>query len=163
MRHILPRSCGHMQPSMVVPTISVAPHARSLGLFFPQRKRRVLRFSLVFGTERCHCSCLVQYTKSYLRADKDEAFSADVDEVLKYAKEYQDQIYAFTVGSEGLYRDEQKPGSGYKADYILDKINSFKKSLETAGIQKKVGTADSWNKYQDGTADPLIQGGVDLL
>ena len=27
----------------------------------------------------------------------------------------------------------------------------------------KVGTADSWNKYQDGTADALITGGVKLL
>jgi glucan 1,3-beta-glucosidase len=27
----------------------------------------------------------------------------------------------------------------------------------------KIGTADSWNKYADGTADPLIKGGVKLL
>lgn len=27
----------------------------------------------------------------------------------------------------------------------------------------KVGTADSWNKYADGTADALIQGGVEFL
>jgi len=26
-----------------------------------------------------------------------------------------------------------------------------------------MGTADSWNKYADGTADALIRGGVDLL
>jgi len=27
----------------------------------------------------------------------------------------------------------------------------------------KVGTADSWNKFADGTADAVIQGGVDIL
>ena len=27
----------------------------------------------------------------------------------------------------------------------------------------KVGTADSWNKYADGTADDVIRGGVKLL
>ena len=100
---------------------------------------------------------------STCRADTDEAFEADSEETLKYAKEYSDQVYAFTVGSEGLYRDEQKPGTGYKADYILDKINKFKKSVEDAGLSQKVGTADSWNKYQDGTADALIEGGVKLL
>lgn len=26
-----------------------------------------------------------------------------------------------------------------------------------------IGTADSWNKFQDGTADPIIQGGVKLM
>ena len=73
-------------------------------------------------------------------------------------------MYAFTVGSEGLYREEQKAGTGYKANYLLDRINEFKQALATAKITgKKVGTADSWNKFQDGTADALIKGGVDLL
>ena len=27
----------------------------------------------------------------------------------------------------------------------------------------KVGTADSWNKYADGTADDIVRGGVDIL
>ena len=27
----------------------------------------------------------------------------------------------------------------------------------------KVGTADSWNKFQDGTADAIITGGVDII
>ena len=82
---------------------------------------------------------------------------------MKYAKEYSDSIYAFTVGSEGLYRQEQKPGTGYTADDILDKINQMKKAVEDAGMTQKVGTADSWNKYQDGTADPLISGGVNFM
>ncbi|KAL9103793.1 MAG: hypothetical protein Q9163_001202 [Psora crenata] len=98
-----------------------------------------------------------------LWADTESAFKADMDEVMKHAKEYSNSIYAFTVGSEGLYRQEQKPGTGYTADYILDKINQLKKALQDAGMTQKVGTADSWNKYQDGTADPLISGGVDLM
>ena len=100
---------------------------------------------------------------STFRADTDSAFKADLDEIMKYAKEYSDSIYAFTVGSEGLYRQEQKPGTGYTATDILDKINQLKKALKDAGLTQKVGTADSWNKYQDGTADPLITGGVDLM
>ena len=75
---------------------------------------------------------------------------------MKYAGDYKDTIYAFTVGSEGLYREQQKEGKGYKADYLVKCIKSFKTTLSNAGISKKVGTADSWNKYQDGTADPII-------
>ena len=113
-------------------------------------------------------SCLSRIernTNALIRADTESAFKADSNEVLNVLKDesLRDTVYAFTVGSEGLYREEQKPGTGYKADYILDKINKFKQSLKDAGINKKVGTADSWNKYQDGTADSLVQGGVDLL
>ena len=82
---------------------------------------------------------------------------------MKYASQYSDSIYAFTVGSEGLYRREQKAGTGYTATEVLDKIGQLKSALTDAKMTQKVGTADSWNKYQDGTADPLIRGGVDLM
>lgn len=42
----------------------------------------------------------------------------------------------------------------------MAKIQDTKKAV---GSSFKVGTADSWNKYQDGTADALITGGVDIL
>ena len=86
-------------------------------------------------------------------------------ETLKWVKKYSDNIYAFTVGSEGLYRNEQKEGTGYTADYILKQINTFKDTIysDEYKLKQRVGTADSWNKYQDGTADPLISGGVDLM
>jgi len=42
----------------------------------------------------------------------------------------------------------------------LQKINQVKTILPD-GV--KIGTADSWNKYADGTADAVIQGGVDIL
>ena len=45
------------------------------------------------------------------------------------------------------------------AENLLTKINDIKKTFSNI----KVGTADSWNKYADGTADPLIKGGVQLL
>ena len=88
-----------------------------------------------------------------------------MDEVLLHAKPYSDQIYAFTIGSEGLYRHEQNSTTGYEADYILKQINTFKDTIysDKYNLPQKVGTADSWNKYQDGTADPLISGGVDLM
>ena len=98
------------------------------------------------------------------RADDLGAFEKEVEESLKYAKKYEKTIYAYTVGSEGLYREQQKEGTGYKADYLYERISEFKEALKKAGVTgKKVGTADSWNKFQDGTADSLIKKGVDLL
>jgi glucan 1,3-beta-glucosidase len=72
---------------------------------------------------------------------------------MTYAPQYKDQVYAITVGSETLYR------GNFTGPELLTKINNIKGSLP--GF--KVGTADSWNKFQDGTADALITGGVDLL
>lgn len=97
------------------------------------------------------------------RADSTEAYQADKAEVLKYAGDYKDTIYAFTVGSETLYRHEQSASTGLTVQALLDEINDFKKAASSAGLSQKVGTADSWNKFQDGTADPLITGGVNLL
>lgn len=62
-------------------------------------------------------------------------------------------VYAITCGSEALYRGDMK------APALLAKINDVKKTFP--GI--KVGFADSWNKFADGTADALIQGGVKLM
>ena len=45
------------------------------------------------------------------------------------------------------------------ASELLDMINDMKSTFPDI----LVGTADSWNKYADGTADPLITGGVKLL
>ena len=67
--------------------------------------------------------------------------------------QYKDQVYAVTVGSETLYR------GNFTGEELLSKINDIKSALPGT----KVGTADSWNKYADGTADALIKGGVDLL
>ena len=66
-----------------------------------------------------------------------------------------DAVYGITVGSETLYR------GNFTGDELLDKINKVGESQALKGI--KLGTADSWNKYADGTADPLIKGGVKFL
>lgn len=52
-----------------------------------------------------------------------------------------------TVGSESLYRGDQT------GDELAQKIREVKKLVPNL----KVGTADSWNKYADGTADPVIR------
>ncbi|KAE8446512.1 hypothetical protein EG329_011975 [Mollisiaceae sp. DMI_Dod_QoI] len=86
--------------------------------------------------------------------DTDESYAADKAAVVKYAPQYADQVYAITVGSETMYR------GNFTGDQLLAKIKDVKSAL---GGKFKVGTADSWNKYQDGTADPLIKGGADIL
>jgi glucan 1,3-beta-glucosidase len=45
------------------------------------------------------------------------------------------------------------------AEALLGRINEVKAALP--GV--KVGFADSWNKIADGTADPLLSGGVSLI
>lgn len=71
----------------------------------------------------------------------------------KYVPQHKSAVYAVTVGSETLYR------GNFTGPELLSRINNIKQALP--GV--KVGTADSWNKYQDGTADALITGGVELL
>ncbi|KAG9234089.1 putative glucan 1,3-beta-glucosidase [Amylocarpus encephaloides] len=86
--------------------------------------------------------------------DVEESFDADKAAIVKYAPQYKDQVYAITVGSETMYR------GNFTGEELLVKIADVKKAT---GGAFKVGTADSWNKYQDGTADPLIKGGADIL
>jgi len=86
--------------------------------------------------------------------DTDESYAADKAAVVQFAPQYKNQVYAVTVGSETLYR------GNFTGDQLMAKIQDTKSAL---GGAFKVGTADSWNKYADGTADPLIKGGVDIL
>lgn len=65
----------------------------------------------------------------------------------------EDSVYAITVGSETLYR------GNFTAGQLLGKIQE----VQSMFPKVTVGTADSWNKYADGTADGLIKGGVKLL
>jgi glucan 1,3-beta-glucosidase len=87
------------------------------------------------------------------RADLDSTFNNDKAAIMEWAPQFPDQVYAITVGSETLYR------GNFTGPQLLAKIQDVKSSLP----QYKVGTADSWNKYADGTADALITGGVDIL
>jgi glucan 1,3-beta-glucosidase len=87
------------------------------------------------------------------RPDTDESYAMDKSAVVTYAPQFPDQVYAITVGSETLYR------GNFTGEQLLAKIKDVKSALP----QFKVGTADSWNKYQDGTADAVITGDVDIL
>lgn len=91
-------------------------------------------------------------TRSF-RPDVDEAYEEDKNALKKVLPDYADTVYAITVGSEALYR------GNLDGPKLLTKINDMKETFP--GV--KVGTADSWNKYADGTADALITGGVKLL
>ena len=51
-----------------------------------------------------------------------------------------------TVGSESLYR------GNFTGDELAAKISDMRSSAPDF----RYGTADSWNKFQDGTADPVI-------
>lgn len=61
--------------------------------------------------------------------------------------QFKSQVYAITVGSETLYR------GNFTGAELESKISSVKSIFPDI----KVGTADSWNKYADGTADPVIK------
>jgi exo-beta-1,3-glucanase (GH17 family) len=87
------------------------------------------------------------------RPDVEESFNNDLDAIKEVADKYTEQIYAVTVGSETLYR------GNFTGDELKDKISTVKGELPD-GI--KVGTADSWNKFADGTADPII-GTADII
>lgn len=65
---------------------------------------------------------------------------------MEFSPGYEAQVYAVAVGSETLYRGE------FDGAALAEKISDMK----AATPDFKVGTADSWNKYQDGTADPVI-------
>lgn len=65
----------------------------------------------------------------------------------------EDVVRAITVGSEVLYR------GGLSANQLLDRINQVKKQFPNLSV----GFVESWNKLNDGTADPILQGGVNYM
>lgn len=86
------------------------------------------------------------------RPDTEESFNQDL-EALNIVHGNEDVVRAITVGSECLYRGT------LPADQLLTRIQKVQNTFK--GVQ--VGTVDSWNKFNDGTADPVIQGGVTYL
>ncbi|KAL4866445.1 hypothetical protein BDV12DRAFT_172804 [Aspergillus spectabilis] len=82
--------------------------------------------------------------------DYDESFNQDFDALKKAVPGNEDVIHAITVGSECLYRGD------ITAQKLLKRINQVKDEFPSI----TVGTVDSWNKFADGTADPIVQGGV---
>ncbi|KAF1996827.1 glycoside hydrolase family 17 protein [Amniculicola lignicola CBS 123094] len=86
--------------------------------------------------------------------DVEESFEGGKDAIAEVASDYTDVIYGVTVGSETLYR------GNFTGSELHDKIEAVRKALPKG---MKIGTADSWNKYADGTADAVITGGADLI
>lgn len=89
----------------------------------------------------------------YSDLEDDPSFVGDFAGAKEVYEEYKDQIYAITVGSESLYRED------VSGDFLASRIKTVKEAFPDA----KVGTADSWNKFADGTANPVIESGVDIL
>jgi glucan 1,3-beta-glucosidase len=88
-----------------------------------------------------------------VRPDTDAIFNNDTAALQASVPGNEDAIFGITVGSEALYRGD------LTATQLLSKIQEVQSMFPNVTI----GTADSWNKYADGTADPLIRGGVKLL
>jgi glucan 1,3-beta-glucosidase len=86
-----------------------------------------------------------------------ESFDADMAAITAVAPKYASSIYAVTVGSETLYR------GNFTGEQLADKINTVKTALKgVTSTPIKIGTADSWNKFADGTGDAVI-GAADLM
>lgn len=83
------------------------------------------------------------------RPDYQESFDDDVDALSKSVPGNEDVIDAITVGSEVLYR------KSLTAQKLLERIEAVQKKFPKV----TVGTVDSWNKFADGTADPIISSG----
>ena len=89
-----------------------------------------------------------------------EALEADITEFHTYAKQYESTVYAVTVGSESLYRYYHETDghiTGLSNDELNTAINTYTEAMLDLGLKFPVGTADSWNVYNDGTADNIIQ------
>lgn len=87
------------------------------------------------------------------RPDYEQSFNEDLDALKASVHGNEDVVRAITVGSECLYRGT------LSADDLLNRINQVKNEFPDV----LVGTVDSWNKFNDGTADPIIKGGVEYL
>lgn len=79
-------------------------------------------------------------------SDTDDSFYADKVAVVEFAPKYLDQVYAITVGSETLYR------GNFTGELLLAKMAAVKAAVPPF----KIGIADTWNKFADGTADPIL-------
>lgn len=67
--------------------------------------------------------------------------------------QYGDTLFGITVGSEGMYRGT------YNADDLIGWLNDMKSTFPNV----KIGTADSWNCWNNGSMDGIITSGIDLV
>jgi glucan 1,3-beta-glucosidase len=88
------------------------------------------------------------------RPDTTQSYQADLAAIQQFAPAYKEQVYAVTVGSETMYR---KNFTGAQLATMMQQTKSALNGMF------KIGTADTWNVYADGTADAVIQSKPDLL
>ena len=87
------------------------------------------------------------------RPDTEESYNTDVAALNASVPGNEDVVFGITVGSETLYR----------GNFTGEQLLSIIQGVQSIFPNVLIGTADSWNKYADGTADALITGGVKLL
>lgn len=68
-------------------------------------------------------------------------------------EEYGDTLFGITVGSEGMYRGT------YSQNELITWIGDMKETFPDT----KIGTADSWNCWNNGSMDGIIKSGIDLV
>jgi len=115
----------------------------------------------VYSADNCNTSANIlpaAKSKSFkvmlgIWPDTDQAFEEDTTALQASIPGNEDAVHSITCGSETMYR------GNFTGPELLVKINQVKDLFPDI----LVGTADSWNKYDDGTADALITGGVKLL
>jgi len=67
--------------------------------------------------------------------------------------QYGSTVFGITVGSEGMYRGT------YDASSLLGWLSDMKSTFPNT----KIGTADSWNCWNNGSMDSIITSGIDLV
>jgi len=78
-------------------------------------------------------------------------FDAEIKALTNNIKSFSDQVVAVTVGSEVLYRKEMT------AVQLAAAIDRVRTALEGLGVDKPVGTADSWNLFINDSVNPVIK------
>lgn len=98
---------------------------------------------------------IVQYTNP-----EQSKFEAEKKALKEYLPKYGfDNIMGVTVGSEHMYRKEM---SGTKLKAAIEEVRKIVHAIP-GGEKIPVGTADSWNKWIEGDAEPAISGSDIIL
>lgn len=117
-------------------------------------KPRTSRLSWVFGAFYLEPLPTLDHepNDSTNRADAQESYDSEkaaLQPIL--TSEYAPFVHALTTGSESLYR-------GVSAGELLPRINDTKTTF--GKLVPRIGTVDSWNKFQDGAADLILKSGI---
>lgn len=68
-------------------------------------------------------------------------------------EQYGDTLFGITVGSEGMYR----------GTYTAKELSGWLTDMKQTFSKTKIGTADSWNCWNNGSMDGIIKSGIDLV